>query len=100
MNLSVRFSNHMLARPNVCSMLAVRYRAICVAVLLSTLLIAGCGTVANLVSQRPEDNPRTPFGGVRQDVSCIRKAANGEFDLGIHPRSEPEQHAQVVPMLL
>jgi hypothetical protein len=76
------------------------FRAIYVALLLSILPGAGCGTVVNLVRQRPDEGGVSPFGGVRQDVSCIKKAANGEFAFGTHPRSESEQHPQVVPMLL
>jgi hypothetical protein len=56
------------------------FRASCVALLLSILPIAGCGTAANLVRWRPEEGGRSPFGGVRQDVSCIEQASNGESD--------------------
>jgi uncharacterized protein YceK len=76
------------------------FRAIWVALLLSTLPSAGCGTVVNLVRQRPEQGGVSPFGGVRQDVSGIEKAANGESGFWTHPKSESKQHAQVVPMLL
>lgn len=41
----------------------------------------------------------SPFGGVRQDVKCIEKAANGEFGFRSHPKAESEQHAQVALML-
>jgi uncharacterized protein YceK len=78
-------------------------RAICVALLLSTLPIAGCGTVANLVKQRPGKGGVTPFGGVRQDVSSIKKAANGEFGefgFSTHPKAGSEPHPQVALMLL
>src|SRR5262249_8621687 len=61
------------------------YRAICVALLLSCLPIAGCGTVANLADSRPEGDGKSPFGGVRQDVSCIHEAADGEFGFRTHP---------------
>ena len=37
---------------------------------------------------------------MRQDVSCIHKAANGEFGVRTHPKSEPEQYPQVALMLL
>ena len=73
------------------------FRAIWVALLLSSLPIAGCGTVANLVCSPPEEGGKSPFGGVRQDVYCIK---NGEFGFGTHPKSAPEQHPQVAPMLL
>ena len=76
------------------------FRAICVALLLSSLPIAGCGTVANLVKSPPEEGGKSPFGGVRQDVSCIKKAANGESSFSTHPKSESEQHPQVALMLL
>lgn len=46
---------------------------------LLTSLLAGCGTVANLVRPGPEDGGKAPFGGVKEDVSGIEKAANGEF---------------------
>lgn len=79
-------------------------RAIGVALLFSTLAIAGCGTAVNLVKSRPENGARSPFGGVRQDLACIEKAANGESGFGIHPKSEPkseseQQHPQVALML-
>lgn len=48
-------------------------RTICVALLLASLSIAGCGTVANQVRLSPEDG-KTPFGGVKHDVVCIQKA--------------------------
>jgi uncharacterized protein YceK len=75
-------------------------RAICVALLLSTLPIAGCGTVANLVRPGPEQGGKSPFGGVRQDVWCIQKAADGDFGVRAHPKSESEQYPQVALMLL
>ena len=78
----------------------MRYRAICFALLLSSLPLAGCGTVANLVKSRPEEGGKSPFGGVRQDVRCIEKASNGECGFGTHPKSESEQHPQVALMLL
>lgn len=74
-------------------------RAICVALLLSTLPIAGCGTIANLARQGPEEGGKTPFGGVRQDVSCIEEAANGDYSFRPHPKLESEQHPQMARML-
>jgi hypothetical protein len=74
-------------------------RAICIALVLSSLPIAGCGTAANLVKSHPEEGGRSPFGGVRQDVWCIKKASNGEFDFRTHPKSESEQYPQVALML-
>ena len=75
------------------------FRAICVTLLLSGLPIAGCGTVASLVTSPPEEGEKSPFGGVRQDVCCIKKAANGELDSWTHAKSESGQHPQVAPML-
>jgi hypothetical protein len=72
------------------------FRAMCVAVLLSSLPIAGCGTVANLAKQKPGEGGVSPFGGVRQDVACIKNAANGDFGLRAHPKSEPEQYPRAV----
>jgi len=75
------------------------FRAIRVALLVSSLPIVGCGTVANLSRPGSEDGGKSPFGGVRQDVLCIKKAANGEFGFRTHCESESEQHAQVALML-
>jgi hypothetical protein len=69
------------------------FRTNCVALLLSSLPIAGCGTIANLARQGPEHGEKIPFGGVKHDVSCINKTANGEGD-GC-PCSQPEQYRQV-----
>jgi hypothetical protein len=66
--------------------------------LLSSLLTAGCGTVANLVKVSPEDGGKSPFGGVAQDELCIKKAASGEVSFGAHPVSA--SHPQVALMLL
>jgi uncharacterized protein YceK len=67
-------------------------RASCVALLLWSLPIAGCGTVANLARPGPEEGGKAPFGGVRQDVSCIKKTANGECSC--RPYSNSEQYRQ------
>lgn len=76
-------------------------RAICVALLLWSLPIAGCGTVANLATPNPGGGSgKTPFGGVRQDMSCLQQAANGESAWGICHSSESERHPQVALMLL
>jgi uncharacterized protein YceK len=75
------------------------FRAICVVVLLSSLPIAGCGTVANLVKPGPEEGGKSPFGGVRHDVECIRTAANGESGSRIHSGSESEQFPPVAIVL-
>lgn len=63
------------------------FRAICVALLLSSLAGAGCGTVANLASSGPGAGGVSPFGGVRHDVACIKQAAPGESAVGAHPES-------------
>src|SRR4051812_31904740 len=76
------------------------FRTMCVALLLSVLPIAGCGTVANLVRPGPEAGGKTPFGGVRQDVWCIQKAADGEFVMRTHPKTESEQYARGALVLL
>lgn len=73
-------------------------RTICVALLLSTLPAAGCGTVANLVKSPSEDGGR-PFGGVRQDVMCIKQAANGESAVKTRPKSEAEHYPRVAILL-
>lgn len=75
------------------------FRAICGVLLLSTLPAAGCGTAANLARQKPGEGGVSPFGGVRHDVWCVKKAANGEFGLRTHPKSESEQYPRVALML-
>ena len=80
-------------------MMAVR--AISVGLLLLSLPMAGCGTVTNLVGSRPEVEGKTPFGGVREDVWCIKAAANGEFGrTESKPEPELEQRPQVPLILL
>jgi uncharacterized protein YceK len=64
------------------------FRAIRVALLLSALPAAGCGTVANLAHTRPEDGGRVPFGGVKRDVACLRGGMNEEPVSGTHLKSE------------
>ncbi len=76
------------------------FRALGVALLLSSLPVAGCGTVANLARSRPEAGGKSPFGGLRQDVGWINKAADGEFGFGTHAKPELEQSPQVGLMLL
>jgi uncharacterized protein YceK len=75
------------------------FRTICVALLLSSLPVTGCGTVTNLVRQQPGAGGVSPFGGVRQDLSCIQKAADGEVGFKTHPKSESEQYPQRALML-
>jgi uncharacterized protein YceK len=54
-------------------------RAIAFGVLLSSVAATGCGTVTNLVGCRPEVESKTPFGGVHQDVYCLKAAADGQY---------------------
>lgn len=75
------------------------FRAICVALLLSSLLVTGCGTITNTISSRPEEL-KDPFGGVHRDMSCIRKAANGDGRLRAHDSTESESYPKVAVMLL
>jgi hypothetical protein len=75
------------------------FRTIRVALLLSSLPVAGCGTAANLANQKPGAGGVVPFGGVRQDVACIQKAANGEVCFRGHPRSDSGQYPQRALML-
>jgi uncharacterized protein YceK len=74
-------------------------RAICVALLLSCLPIAGCGTVANLACLHPEDAENAHFGGVKQDLNCINKAANGECVFKPHADPESQHYPQAVLVL-
>ncbi len=76
------------------------YRAVCVSLLLSSLPLAGCGTVGNLVKSPLGRGGKTPFGGVRQDVWCIQKVANGESAFKTDPKLDSEQQPQVALMLL
>lgn len=71
------------------------FRATCVALLLSSLPIAGCGTIANIATVRPEKGGKTPFGGVRTDLACLKKAENGELNVGRHQKSESEPNSQL-----
>jgi len=74
------------------------FRANCMVLLLSTLPIGGCGTVANLARSGPEGG-KNPFGGVKQDVGCIKQAETGDLGSRTHPKSESEQHPQIARML-
>jgi hypothetical protein len=75
------------------------FRTTCVALLLSSLPIAGCGTAANLVRQRPGSGGVSPFGGVKEDMACFENAANGELGYRNRPRSDAEQYPRVALML-
>jgi uncharacterized protein YceK len=74
------------------------FRAICVALLLTSLPVAGCGTVANLVGSPPAQGGKTPFGGVRHDVASLEEAASGDFSVGAHGKG-PSDHPQILPMV-
>jgi uncharacterized protein YceK len=75
------------------------FRATCVALLLSSLPIAGCGTVANLARQKPGEGGVTPFGGVHQDMACIENAKNGEVGFKTHHKSDAEQYPRMALLL-
>lgn len=76
------------------------FRALGVAVLLSSLSAVGCGTVVNLARSRPEEGGKTPFGGVQQDLWCIRTGTNQEPGFRKQPESGPEQCQQAAQTLL
>ncbi len=63
-------------------------RTICVALLLSSLSLAGCGTIANL-AKAPPDGGKSPFGGVRQDVNYIHNGTDAGPGCGTQPEPEP-----------
>jgi uncharacterized protein YceK len=73
-------------------------RAICVALLLSSLPVAGCGTVVNLVKPGPEQGGVIPFGGVKHDMAWINKAG-GEQGCQSAPVSDSEHYRQMALML-
>jgi uncharacterized protein YceK len=75
------------------------FRVMCVALLLASLPLAGCGTVANLTQSRPELGGKTPFGGVRQDLDCYDRASRGEVSLRAHHKSDSEQYSRRALML-
>ncbi len=77
----------------------MNFRAICTALLLSSLSITGCGTVKNTLTTRPEHGGKTPFGGVRHDMAHLKRAANGELGLCADPDMEPERDPQLALML-
>lgn len=74
-------------------------RACCAALLLSSLLIAGCGTATNLVEPGPVAGGKTPFGGVQKDERWIEQASRGEL-CDKNSRRESKQRPQVGLMLL
>src|SRR5262245_35690118 len=74
-------------------------RAVGVALLVSTLPVAGCGTVVNLSKSHPEAGAKIPFGGVRQDVRCMEKAQNGGVGCKTCTKSELEPIRQTVFLL-
>lgn len=75
-------------------------RVICAALLLASLPIAGCGTAANLVKCDPGTDGKSPFGGVRHDVMCMKTAGNGDTGCGIQPDSASQQHLQAARTFL
>ena len=66
------------------------------ALLFLCLLPVGCGTAANLCRCRTEEGGRVPFGGVKQDLECLKKATNGELKATAKPAPESEQYPQQV----
>lgn len=76
-------------------------RALCVAVLLSCLPAAGCGTVVNVVKPGPDQggSGKLPFGGVRHDLWSIERATSGEYAFKSCPQSEAEHYRQLALML-
>jgi uncharacterized protein YceK len=74
-------------------------RAVYVAVLLSSLSLAGCGTVANLCVVPPPEGGKSPFGGVRHDVSCIEKPANQESAGGTDGKLDSQPYQQIQKLL-
>jgi uncharacterized protein YceK len=74
-------------------------RAIGLALLLSSLPSAGCGTVVNLVKPGPEQGGVIPFGGVKHDVAWINKAAGSEPGCKTAPVSDSEHYRQMALMI-
>ncbi len=70
------------------------FRISCVALLLSSLPIAGCGTVANLVKS-DEAGGKAPFGGITHDVSSIKQAQAVNGDCCCMPCCTAQQYRQV-----
>lgn len=76
------------------------FRTACVALLLSCLPIAGCGTVANLARHGSEEGGKVPFGGVIHDLQSIQEAGNGEQVSTTPLKLRSGQTARVEQMLL
>ncbi len=76
------------------------FRASGVALLLASLSIVGCGTVANLFFTPTPQGGVSPFGGVRHDLACIDNAADGGSGCKAHPPSESEQYRQAAHTVL
>lgn len=73
--------------------------AIRVALLLSVLSAAGCGTAANLVGAGP--GKKVPFGGVAHDVRRLTEVRDGDFTVGWGGHEwEPQPHQRVGLMVL
>lgn len=78
----------------------MKFRTIRVVLLLSVLPVAGCGTVSNVVSARPEAGGKVPFGGVKKDLRCIHQASNEEWGARPQPQSESDSYLRTSLMLL
>lgn len=72
-----------------------------VALLLLSLPLAGCGTVANLAASRSQEGGTVPFGGVHRDLQCLRGAANGDIGYRGRPKAaDQESYPRTALMLL
>lgn len=68
------------------------FRTTRLAVLLATLPLAGCGTLANVANSRTEEGGRIPFGGTKHDLQCLRGATSGEIGYRGHARPADEAY--------
>lgn len=68
------------------------FRAIRVALLLSILPTAGCGTVANLAQQKPDSGGVRPFGGVKHDLAGLQNTDSGDGSARLHSKSDSETY--------
>ena len=75
------------------------FRTICLAVVLSILPIAGCGTISNVVRARPDAGGKVPFGGVKHDLWSMKKTANGEFGFGKQPSADSERYPHLALLI-
>jgi uncharacterized protein YceK len=72
-------------------------RAVGLALVLSVLSSAGCGTAANLVGAGP--GKKVPFGGVMRDARGMTEARGGAAPAGPGEEWEPKPH-QLVALVL